>query len=191
MTTSNDSCGPSVDDTPAAEHSTRWTTFTLLGALCLIADQWSKASARTALSSLATGSRELLRWGRARLALTLVHNPGAAWGLFASVDERYRGPFFLVTAVLAMGFVLALYRKAAAQQQTLLIYALPLLFGGAAGNLLDRVRFASVVDFIDFAFGAFRWPTFNVADVAISVGVALIFADMLQATYRDWRARRS
>ena len=107
-----------------------------------------------------------------------VENPGAAWGFLAGTTSAWRTPFFLVISVLAMGFLLRYFSQTQASQR-LLRFALALVFGGAVGNFVDRIRLGYVIDFIDWHWRqAATWPTFNVADAAISVGVGLLFLDM-------------
>jgi signal peptidase II len=102
---------------------------------------------------------------------TLVYNPGAAFGLH--VGEHSRWVFLALTAVV-LRVLWALYRTTRDRDNTR-TFALALLCGGAVGNAFDRLRSAEgVVDFIDVGVGAARWPTFNVADVAVTAGAALL-----------------
>jgi signal peptidase II len=108
-----------------------------------------------------------------------VENPGAAWGFLSGTASWFRTPFFLMVAVAAMIFIVFYFRKTT-DDQRLLRLALSLVFGGAIGNFLDRVRLGYVIDFIDWHwYDKATWPTFNVADSAISVGVALMVLEML------------
>jgi len=108
-----------------------------------------------------------------------VENPGAAWGFLQGSAEWFRTPFFLTVSVAAMAFILTYFRKTL-PSQGLLRVALALVFGGALGNFVDRVRFGYVVDFIDWHwYDRFTWPTFNIADAGISIGVGLLVLDML------------
>jgi signal peptidase II len=104
--------------------------------------------------------------------LTHIHNPGGAFGFLASQSAVVRTFFFLVVAFLAMGLILHFYLKTPPTHPTLSA-AFALIFGGAVGNLIDRLRFGKVVDFLDFYIGALHWPAFNVADSAISVGITV------------------
>ena len=105
------------------------------------------------------------------LRLTLVYNPGAAFGLNLGVYSRWIFMALTAGALIILG---RLY-QATRQGDLLRTLALGLVCGGAVGNLLDRVRSATgVVDFIDVGVGDVRWPTFNVADMAVSVGAFLL-----------------
>jgi signal peptidase II len=98
--------------------------------------------------------------------LRLVYNPGAAFGLHVGPYSRW---IFFVIALVAVVVLARLSRSSPADRFRQL--ALGLVAGGAAGNLIDRVRSArGVVDFLDVGIGAHRWPTFNVADIAVSCG---------------------
>jgi signal peptidase II len=114
----------------------------------------------------------------------LARNKGGAWGLLHSYEEKFRKPFFVTVSVLAILFIVSLYRKLH-PSQTALRWGLPLVLGGALGNLVDRIRYGHVIDFIDFyavwGGGPHHWPTFNVADISICVGVGLMAVDMLTA----------
>jgi len=110
--------------------------------------------------------------------LTYVRNPGAAFGLFSGRAAAFRVPFFLtVTAVALVVIALVARRLPVGRRWTLA--ALALVFGGAVGNLIDRVRWGEVVDFLDVFWKAHHWPAFNVADAAISVGMVLLLGEEL------------
>jgi signal peptidase II len=122
------------------------------------------------------------------VTLVLARNRGGAWGLLQSTSENVRRPFFLLVSVAAIAFIMTLYRRLLPRQRALR-WGLPLVLGGALGNVLDRIRYGQVIDFIDahaqcswalvFWKGPDRhWPTFNVADIAICVGVGLMAVDM-------------
>jgi len=103
--------------------------------------------------------------------LRLVYNPGAAFGLHLGPYSRW------IFLLLALGAVVLLSRMsaAAAAGDRFRQLALGLVAGGAAGNLVDRIRSAhGVVDFLDFGVGNLRWPTFNVADIAVSCGAVAL-----------------
>jgi len=101
------------------------------------------------------------------LRLTLVYNPGAAFGLHVGPWSRW---IFIGLALVALAVLWGLYRTSAPEARVRVV-AIASIGGGALGNLVDRVRSArGVVDFIDVGVGQWRWPTFNVADMAVSVG---------------------
>ena len=104
--------------------------------------------------------------------IVYIRNPGAAFGLLAE-SGQYRLPFLLgVTGVAAAAILWMVHTLKPAQK--LAIVSLAMIFGGALGNLVDRVRYGEVVDFLDFYWRNHHWPAFNVADSCITVGVALL-----------------
>lgn len=105
-------------------------------------------------------------------SLTHIHNPGGAFGLLASQSSSVRNIIFILISSLAAGLIFYFYRNTPGTHP-LLATGFALIFGGALGNLIDRVRFGKVVDFLDFYIGNYHWPAFNIADSAISVGVAI------------------
>ncbi len=104
---------------------------------------------------------------------TYAENPGAAWGFLAGADRRFRRVFFGLVSVLAVSVILLFVRSLPASDTGLLI-AFGLIFGGALGNAFDRLRYEFVVDFIDMYVGRAHWPTYNVADSCITVGVTIL-----------------
>ncbi len=107
--------------------------------------------------------------------LTYVRNKGAAFGIFA--DSSIRIPFFITVSIVAMLGILW-YINRIRQDQKLAAFALSLVFSGALGNLVDRIRLGEVIDFLDVFWKRYHWPAFNVADSAITIGVALLFIEM-------------
>jgi len=106
--------------------------------------------------------------------LVLVTNKGAAFSMFASVDSPLRHYFFVaVNSTAFVGLTIAAWKMHA--QHRLYRVALSMIAAGAVGNLIDRLRFGAVIDFLDFYLGSYHWPAFNVADSAICVGVILLF----------------
>lgn len=112
-----------------------------------------------------------------------VQNPGAAWGLLAKASESIRIPFFILVSIAAVVFILSFFRKLQ-DTQLLLITSLSLVFGGAIGNLIDRLHLSYVIDFIDWYVGTYHWPTFNFADAAISCGVGLLVIEWIRDAIR-------
>ena len=109
--------------------------------------------------------------------LVLVMNPGVAFGIFAGIPPGWRWivTLFSLTALVLLG---SLALRILPQGSVLARVAIGLVFGGAAGNLLDRWRFGAVVDFIDVFWRTYHWPAFNVADSAITVGVCMLAAEL-------------
>ena len=149
------------------------TLVLLLAAIIVVADQVSKAAA---LAHLVPGHPLVLSddW----LSLTLVMNPGLAFGLLGTLEPAWRW----VVAALSIIALLVLARVALRVLPTgglAEVIAIGLIFGGAVGNLIDRARFGAVVDFVDVHWHSWHWPAFNVADSAITVGVVIMIFDML------------
>ena len=109
------------------------------------------------------------------LNLTLVYNKGAAFG-FLSSASGWQNLFFIGVALVACAVILYLVRQLK-DSDRLLAVALMLVLGGAIGNLLDRLLYGHVVDFIDVYYRGWHWPAFNVADSAITIGAVLIALD--------------
>ena len=103
--------------------------------------------------------------------LVLVFNPGASFSFLADAGGWQKW-FFVVLALAISTWLLHMLRQHAAER--LLPAALALILGGALGNVIDRLRFDAVVDFLDFYAAGYHWPAFNVADSAITVGVGLM-----------------
>lgn len=136
--------------------------FAVTAALVIVFDLVTKAAAEAHLTRV-TGVSVFGEW----FQLRLVYNQGAAFGLHLGPFSRW---FFLGFAVLAV-FVLNTLSRSAMPGDRFRQIACGLVTGGAIGNLLDRVRSArGVVDFIDIGLGSYRWPTFNIADIAVTCG---------------------
>lgn len=119
-------------------------------------------------------------------ALTLVMNPGLAFGFLSWTPEAWRW-IVAVLSIAALGVLGVVGARLLASGGFLSALALGLIFGGAIGNLIDRARFGAVVDFLDFYWRAYHWPAFNIADSAISVGVTLLALKLLVAPPPDSR----
>lgn len=117
--------------------------------------------------------------------ITYVRNKGAAFGLFA--DSAYRVPFFICVALLAVIGILWYLAQVEDSQRGQQV-GLSLVLGGALGNLVDRIRLGEVIDFLDVHWYRHHWPAFNVADIAICVGVGLLLLGLWQA---ERQAKRS
>lgn len=110
--------------------------------------------------------------------LTFLTNNGAAFSMLAGQPALWRQVFFITVNIVSLAIIaMAQYRFG--RHCRLYTLALALIAGGAAGNLTDRIRFAYVVDFLDFYLGTAHWPAFNIADAAINVGVVLFLLNSL------------
>ena len=145
--------------------------YAVLGTLLVILDVFSKDVVQR---NLADGSSiDLLPF----LQLVLVYNRGAAFG-FLGEASGWQLPFFAVVgAIVSIVIVIRLARAAATQKW--FEVALVLILAGAVGNLIDRIRVGYVVDFIELYYGAWRFPAFNVADMAIFLGALMLILELL------------
>jgi len=109
------------------------------------------------------------------LALRKAYNYGAAFSFLGDASGWQRW-FFIVLALVVIGILVAWLRRLP-PGNTVARVALVLILGGAAGNVIDRVVYGYVIDFIDVFYGSWHWPTFNIADSAISVGAFLLLLD--------------
>ena len=110
--------------------------------------------------------------------LVYVMNPGAAFGFLADASETFRYIFFTGVTVAAV-LLIVYYLIKSNPRNLMLVGSLTLIFGGAVGNLIDRLRFGAVVDFLDVYIGSAHWPAFNVADSAITIGAILMIWEMI------------
>jgi signal peptidase II len=109
-------------------------------------------------------------------SITHVKNTGAAFGLFAGNTGSFRTLFFVTITVAAL-IVLFLIFNRTREDRILVPLSLAMIMAGAMGNLVDRIRWGYVIDFLDVYWRAYHWPAFNVADSAITVGVFLLFIE--------------
>jgi len=110
--------------------------------------------------------------------IVYVMNPGAAFGFLADASELFRRIFF--TGITVTVILLIIYYIVKSKlQNTLYLISLTLIFSGAVGNLIDRIRYGAVVDFLDVYIGTAHWPAFNVADSSISIGAVLMIYGMI------------
>ena len=176
----------------------KWAVLAALFAVLLLVDQWTKylaverlthAFARGQDGSLVEKLRGFYAYEHLESIATepyyvwrpvwrmnYVENPGAAWGLFRGFSEGFRNAFFTAVSVAAVLFILHYYRKLRDDQRFLQL-ALVFVLSGAMGNFVDRVARGYVIDFVEWYWWNrpdVRWPTFNVADSLIVVGVAML-----------------
>lgn len=120
--------------------------------------------------------------------LTHVRNRGAAFSILSNLPGVWRSAFFITVTLVAVAVIAVLIKKT---HERLLVVAFSLIAGGAVGNVIDRIRYGEVVDFIQWYVKSFYWPSFNVADSAISVGVALLAIDMLLVKKTEVKSTKS
>jgi signal peptidase II len=112
--------------------------------------------------------------------LRYAENPGAAWGLFRSLPPNIRGPLFHVVSLGAVVFITWYFSRLGGRdpKERWALWGLPLVLGGALGNYIDRLARAFVIDFLEAHwYDKAAWPSFNVADSAIVVGVGMLMVD--------------
>ncbi len=140
-----------------------------LSVIALILDQWSKIAVD---SSMRLYESIALFPG---FNLTYVHNTGAAFSLLSEAGGWQRWFFAALALIISVVLIVWLYRLK--NHETLLAIALALVLGGAIGNLIDRLAYGYVIDFLDVYYQSWHWPAFNIADSAISVGVFLMLLE--------------
>jgi signal peptidase II len=157
----------------------RYLVFSLTAGISLILDQLSKAYIDNHFE-LSQSKRIIDNF----FHLTYVRNPGAAFGMLS--DHAIRVPFFISISVLATVGILWYIRKISHVKRWQHL-ALGLILSGALGNLVDRIRFGEVIDFLDVHWYNYHWPAFNVADSAICVGVTI----MLICSWHEERQKKA
>ncbi len=174
----------------------KWALLAALFTVLVAADQWTKFLAVDRLTTVferagdRTAGEKIRGFYGYRLLepvatapyyvwrpvwrMNYVENPGAAWGMFRGLSDSFRNAFFTAISVGAVGFILHYYRR---QENRFLQLALAFVLAGAVGNFVDRVARKYVIDFIEWYWWNrpdLRWPTFNLADSLIVVGVAML-----------------
>ena len=162
-----------ISNSPGAGSATsKFLFLTLIGGGIIILDQVTKFYVQKALRL-----HESVVVVDGFFSLTYIRNPGAAFGFFATQTSEFRSVFFLTVSAVALTLLVFFFLQAPKDDVCALI-AISLLFGGAIGNLLDRLRLGEVVDFLDFYVDQFHWPAFNVADSAITIGISLLMFNL-------------
>jgi signal peptidase II len=176
----------------------KWRVLAVLFVLALAADQWTKYLAVERLTvafqragAQSAGQRVGAFWSLRHLEpwatepyyvfrplwrMNYVENPNAAFGFMSFVPAQVRHPLFLVISAVAVAFVLYYYRRLEARQRFLQV-ALAFVLAGTIGNLIDRLARRYVIDFVEWYWWNrpdLRWPTFNVADSLLVVGIAML-----------------
>lgn len=147
--------------------TSKYTYFTIIAALIILLDQLTKALVLQHFQLYDTVSIV-----PGFFNLTYIRNPGGAFGVLAGGGSALRNLLFLGAGSVALGMIL-FFLRATPLKERLMRFTLALIFGGAIGNIIDRLRFGEVVDFLDFYLGSLHWPAFNVADSAITIGIGL------------------
>jgi signal peptidase II len=147
------------------EGGSRYAMLALVSAVTVAVDQFTKVEIMQTMRL-----HESIPIVPEFFSLTYIRNPGAAFGLLASSSQGFRLVFFGLTSLFALGLLGMIFFRLRGDDWIGQLSIAGIL-GGAIGNLLDRVRFGEVIDFLDFYVNGYHWPAFNVADAAISVGV--------------------
>ena len=113
-------------------------------------------------------------------ALSHIRNPGVAFGLFAEGPSNLKTYIFIGFSIIAIIAILIVFHKTP-RGNTMVLAALIMIFSGAIGNLIDRILYHEVIDFIDFFYNHYHWPAFNIADSCITIGVGLMFVDLFRS----------
>ena len=115
--------------------------------------------------------------------LTHVRNTGGAFGIFGGEKGGVGSLLFVVVSLIAIGAILFLFIRIREDEKTLAL-SFSLVLSGAIGNLVDRLRYGEVVDFLDFHLSTYHWPAFNVADSAICIGIGLLALELLKRDHK-------
>jgi len=122
-------------------------------------------------------------------SVTYIRNTGAAFGFLARSGEFFRRTFLIAFSIAAIGFIIAMLRRLPSEEK-LLTAALAFILSGAVGNLIDRLLYGEVIDFLDLYWSNYHWPAFNVADSFITIGVVVILFRLATSRGEDPFARR-
>ena len=139
----------------------------------LLTDQWSKHIVQEKLPLYMRV--EVIR---GFFNLTHVRNPGGAFGILGGDKAGLSGLLFVGVSLVAIGIIIFLFLKVKEEERHLCL-SLSLVLSGALGNLIDRVRYGEVIDFLDFYISSYHWPAFNIADTAICIGIGLMALELL------------
>jgi len=155
----------------------RWTLFSLITVSGLVVDQATKLYVDRVMAL-----HQSIPVVDGLFSFTYLRNRGAAFSFLS--DASWRLPFFILVSLVA-GIVILVAMKKMREDQKIAQIALAMIFSGAFGNLIDRIRLGEVIDFLDVYWKTHHWPAFNIADSLICVGVALIALDMLKEEKRQ------
>jgi signal peptidase II len=150
----------------------------------LSVDQWTKSTIMEKLPL-----HQSIKVVEGVFSLTHVRNTGGAFGIFGGARGGLGSVLFLVVSLVAIGCIFVmLVRLKDSDKHLSLSYSL--ILSGAVGNLIDRVRYGEVVDFLDFYISSFHWPAFNIADSAICVGIGLMALELLLHDHKKKKSDR-
>lgn len=158
-----------------AKRNTGLTQWLGVAAIIVLIDQLSKLTMSRLLSY---GQSEYIT---SFFNLVMVYNPGAAFSFLADSGGWQRWFFSVLALSVSIFIVWMLSRNG---NQRMFCWSLSLILGGAVGNLIDRLAYGHVIDFLDFHIGSWHWPAFNVADAAITIGAGLFILDELRRVNR-------
>ena len=151
-----------------ASIKNKWVLLAALSILVLILDQSTKS-----LIMASIPRNESVQVIQGFFNIVHLQNPGGAFGFMSNGYSDIKRLFFVAGTLIAATLLIVLFRKLP-QEYSLLRAGIALILGGAAGNVIDRIRYGRVVDFLDFFWKDFHWPAFNVADSLVCVGTAIL-----------------
>jgi signal peptidase II len=179
----------------------KWLLFWVVSFISLVADQITKIWARASLPVQPEGCavpEDIIIRKCIGTPVTVIEgywewrlsmNPGSAFGLFGSLGPSFTRVFLSVIGVAAVAGMVYMLKKSRPDQR-ILHWALALVAGGAVGNLIDRMYYSVVTDFVLWKYKTHEWPVFNIADVVLVVGVGLMFIDIQKENKREKVARK-
>ena len=179
----------------------KWTIFAIVSVISLVADQVTKIWARGALPTQPDGCSvpyDMIERKCYGLPVTVIEgfwewrlsmNPGSAFGLFGGLGPSFTRVFLSIIGVAAVIGMVWMLKKARPDQR-ILHWALAFVAGGAVGNLIDRIYYSVVTDFVLWKYKTHEWPVFNIADVVLVIGVGLMFIDIQKENKREKAAKK-
>jgi len=174
----------------------KWKIFWIVSILSLVADQATKIWARASLPVHPSGCaipEDIIARKCMGMPVKVIDgfwdwrlsmNPGSAFGLFGSFGASFTRVFLSLIGIAAVVGMVYMLKKSRSDQRVL-HWALALVAGGAVGNLIDRIYFSVVTDFVLWKYNGHEWPVFNIADVVLVVGVGLMFIDISKENKRE------
>lgn len=184
-----------------ARYDRKWVLFWSVSLISLVLDQISKIWARASLPVHPDGCvvpQDIIARKCIGMPVSVIDgywdwrlsmNPGSAFGLFGSFGASFTRVFLSIIGIAAVVGMVYMLRKSRPDQR-ILHWALALVAGGAVGNLIDRIYYSVVTDFILWKYKTHEWPVFNIADVVLVVGVGLMFIDIQKENKREKLSRK-